>query len=117
MIQYPKPRFREYFETDLVEIFRRRTNDYTTSLYLPDLIKEAVMYSCDMCIEFQDKSDGLLTSDWIKHIVNEVCAVFRKLFPHDFGDEQTQQIDKEVADLMRSPNLVRQKVNSYYNRQ
>ena len=117
MIPYPKPRFREYFETDIVDIFRRRTNDYTTTLYLPDLIQEAVMYSCDMCIEFQDKSDGLLTSDWIKHIVNEVCAVFFKLFPNDFGDKQTQQVNEEVVSLMRSPNLVRQKVNSYYNRQ
>lgn len=30
------------------------------------------MYSCDMCLEFQRKSDGLLTSDWIEHITREV---------------------------------------------
>ena len=111
-----KPSFHQYFETDIIQNIKNRTCDLTLPMYLPDLMKECFMYSTDMCIEFQQKSDGLLTSEWIGHITNEVCIVFQKLFPRDFGAIQTELAKAEVENLMRMPNEALRQVNEYYNR-
>ena len=68
MQQVPKPRFRDFFENDIMHNIRSRTNGFTLPLYRADLIRECVMYAVDMCIVFQKKSNGLLSDDWIEHI-------------------------------------------------
>ena len=111
-----KPQFRQYFETDIVNNLRVRSNDFVTQLYLIDIINECVMYSCDMCLEFDKKSDGLLTQDWIEHITYEVCAVFFKYFPHDFTEQNRTNAIRQVIRLMDNPVQARSEVDRYYNR-
>lgn len=116
MIGLPKPRFRSFFETDIVRNLEFRSDNFAKPLYLNDLMKECVMYATDMCIEFQQKSDGLLSSEWIDHITTEVCAVFKNLFPNKFGCIQVSYAKIKVAQLMQTPTTALKQVNEYYNR-
>ena len=75
------------------------------------------MYSCDMCIEFQRKSDGLLTSDWIEHITKEVGEAIKTILSRDFNDEDIRVAAEKVQQLMRSPATdLQREVDNYYNR-
>ena len=116
MLQLLKPRFRDFFETDIMHNIRYRFDDFSIPLCKNDLIKECVMYSVDMCIEFQKKSDGLLSDDWIDHISSEVCSVFRKNFPTDFGITEVNDAKSRIRVLMQTPSQASTKVSIYYNR-
>lgn len=75
------------------------------------------MYSCDMCLEFQRKSDGLLTSDWIEHIATEAVEAMRLLFPEDFDDSAANTAVSKVKTLMQfSAANFQEEVDRYYNR-
>lgn len=75
------------------------------------------MYSCDMCLEFQHKSDGLLTSDWIEHITKEVGEALKIILPQDFNDAEIQVAIDKVQQLMRLPATnLQEEVDRYYNR-
>jgi len=65
MFIIPKPRFCNNFRQDLINNLMNRSNQGTIRLYKHHIITECVMYSCDMCLEFQRKSYGLFSSDWI----------------------------------------------------
>lgn len=80
MLDFSKHRFRTLFETDIVRNLESQSDNFAKPLYINDLMQECVMYAVDMCIEFQQKSDGLLCLEWINHITTEVCAVFQKHF-------------------------------------
>lgn len=116
MLQVLKPRFRDFFETDIMHNIRSRTNDFSIPFYGTDMIKECVMYAVDMCIEFQRKSDGLLSDDWIDHISSEVCSVFRKNYPADFGINEANDAKIKVEILLHTPTSALKQVNEYYNR-
>ena len=116
MLQVLKPRFRDFFETDIMHNIRSRTNDFSIPFYEADMITECVMYAVDMCIEFQRKSDGLLSDDWIDHISSEVCSVFRKNYPADFGINETNDANIKVEILLHTPASALKQVNEYYNR-
>ena len=75
------------------------------------------MYSCDMCLEFQRKSDGLLTSDWIEHITKEVGESIKIILPKDFNDTASHVAIDKVQQLMRFPAInLQEEVDRYYNR-
>lgn len=75
------------------------------------------MYSCDMCLEFQRKSDGLLTSDWIEHITREVDEALKIILPRDFNDADIHVTIDKVQQLMRFPATnLQEEVDRYYNR-
>lgn len=116
MLNVVKPRFRTFFETDIVRNLELLSDNFVKPLYINDLIKECEMYAVDMCIEFQQKSNGLLSSEWIDHITTEVCAVFEKLFPNKFGVTQVSDAIIKVTQLMRTPSSALKQVNEYYNR-
>ncbi len=117
MITPPKPRFRDNFRQDLINNLMQRSNQGTMQLYKHNLLSECVMYSCDMCLEFQRQSDGLLTSDWIEHITKETGEALKMIFPRDFNDSDITSAINEVQRLMRSPAKVLQtEIDRYYNR-
>lgn len=75
------------------------------------------MYSCDMCLEFQRKSDGLLTSDWIEHITKEVGEALKSILPSDFKDADIHVAIDKVKQLMRFTAInLQEEVDRYYNR-
>lgn len=111
-----KPQFRQFFETDIISNLRTRSNNFTTQLYFIDIMNECVMYTCDICLEFLKKSDGLLTQDWIEHITNEVCAVFFKYCSHDFTEQDRIDAIVQVKRLMSDPIHALIEVDKYYNR-
>ena len=75
------------------------------------------MYACDMCLEFQRKSDGLLTSDWVEHITKEVGEALKIILPRDFNDADIHVTIDKVQQLMRFPATnLQEEVDRYYNR-
>lgn len=117
MFTSPKPRFRDYFRQDLINNLMNLFNQGTIQLYKHHVITECVMYSCDMCLEFQRKSDGLLTSDWIEHITKEVGESIKITLPRDFNDADIHVAIDKVQQLMRFPATnLQEEVDRYYNR-
>lgn len=111
-----KTNFREFFEIDIVANMELRSKSDSKSFKELELVQECVMYAVDMCIEFQQKSDGLLDIDWIEHITTETCAVFAKIFPDKFREPQKKQVKISVRQLMQMPATALKQVNYYYNR-
>lgn len=117
MFTPPKPRFRDLFRQDLINNLMSRSNQGTKQLYKHHVITECVMYSCDMSLEFQRKSDGLLTSDWIEHITKEVGEALKSILPRDFNDADIHVAIEKVQQLMRFPATnLQEGVDRYYNR-
>lgn len=113
----PKPRFREHFRQDLINNLMNRSNQGTIQLYKHHIITECVMYSCDMCLEFQLKSGGLLTTDWIEHITKEVGEAIKTILPRDFNDQDIRVATEKVQQLLRFPaSDLQREVGNYYNR-
>ena len=112
-----KPRFREHFRQDLINNLMNRSIQGTIQLYKHHIVTECVMYSCDMCLEFQRKSDGLLTSDWIEHIKKEVGEAIKSILPRDVCDSDIEIVVNKVQQLMRFPSSnLQEEVDKYYNR-
>lgn len=116
MFTPPKPRFRDHFRQDLINNLMNRSNQGTIQLHKHHVITECVMYACDMCLEFQCKSDGLLTSDWVEHITKEVGEALKIILPRDFDDADIHFAIDKVQQLMRFPVANLQEVDRYYNR-
>ena len=117
MFNPPKHRFRDYFRQDLINNLMNRSNQGTIQLYKHHIITECVMYSCEMCLEFQHKSDGLLTSDWIEHITKEAGEALKIILPRDFNDADIHVAIDKVQQLMRFPATnLQEEVDRYYNR-
>lgn len=76
----PLPDFRQLFKTDLQKNIRRLSNNFSKDLVIPDIEREVIMYACDMCVEFKEKS-GILPDDVIEQITNQVCDVMSGLIP------------------------------------
>ena len=113
----PKPHFRDLFRQDLINNLMNRSNKGMNQLYKHHIITECVMYSCDMCLEFQRQSDGLLTSDWIQHITTEVGEALKSILPKDFDDSDITTASQKVFQLMRFPaSNLQEEIDRYYNR-
>lgn len=112
----PKPRFRDSFAVDILQNLLRLSNNGKTQLYRHHLMTECVWYACDMCLEFQRKSDGSLTTEWIEHIVAEVSEAITMIVANDFGETDKQMAIQKVKDLMRLPaSHLQEKVDKYYS--
>ena len=117
MITPPKPRFRDHFRQDLISNLLNLSNQGSIQLYKHHVITECMMYSCDMCLEFQRKSDGLLTSDWIEHITKEVGEALKSILPRDFNDTEIRIAIDKVQQLMRFPaTSLQEEIDRYYKR-
>lgn len=117
MFMPPKPRYRDFFRQDLISNLNNRSNHGTIQLYKHQILTECVMYSCDMCLEFQRKSDGLLTSEWIEHITKEVGEAIKTILPRDFDDDDISDVTEKVQQLMRFPAAnLQEEVDRYYHR-
>lgn len=117
MFTSPKPRFRDFFRQDLINNLMKRSNQGTIQLYMHHIITECVMYSCKMCLEFQKKSDGLLTSEWIDHITNETGEAIKTILPRDFNDSDIRVATEKVRQLMRFPaSNLQEEIDRYYER-
>ena len=113
----PKPRFRDLFKQDLTGNLMRLSQNGTVQLYRHHLMTECVMYACDMCLEFQRKSEGLLTFDWIEHIVTEVSEALKMILPKDFTDADNAIAIEKVKQLMQFPgNQLQDQIDRYYHR-
>ncbi len=113
----PKPRFRDSFVSDIRQNLIRLSNGGTIQLYRHHLMTECIWYACDMCLEFQRKSNGLLTTDWIEHIVSEVSEAITLVLPRNFGESDKKVAIQKVKELMRFPaSNLQKEVNKYYNR-
>lgn len=118
MFNIPKPRYRDFFRQDPVKNLTNLSNNGVTTLYKYHLLTECVMYACDMCLEFQQKSEGLLTSDWIDHITKETGEAIKIILPRDFNDGDIHAATIKVHELMRQPDRkLQDEINRYYNRQ
>ena len=116
MFTPPKPRFRDNFRQDLINNLMKRSNQGTIQLSKHHIITECIMYSCDMCLEFQRKSDGLLTSDWIEHITKETGEAIKSILPRDFTDADIKVAIDKVQQLLRFPAAnLQDEINRYYN--
>ena len=113
----PKPSFRNMFKQDLYNRLIRMSNNNTGQQLRQVLMQECVMYSCDMCLEFQRKSEGLLTIDYLEHIVTETVEAIRLVLPQSLSFRDNQIAIEKVKSLMQQPgNLFQAKVDKYYNR-
>lgn len=117
MFNPPKPRFRDLFKQDLTGNLMRLSQNGTVQLYRHNLMTEWVMYSCDMCLEFQRKSEGLLTFDWIEHIVTEVSEALKMILQKDFTNADNVIAIAKVKQLMQFPgDQLQVEIDRYYHR-
>lgn len=78
------PDLRKYFRSDIISNIEKLTCDYKRNIFLPDLEKAALMYSLDMCIEYQNKTGRKIHPMAIEDIVNQVCDVYEDFLVHSF---------------------------------
>ena len=99
----PIPDFRLLFKNDLQKNIGRLSNDYTRNLYLPDIEREVIMYACDMCVEFKEKS-GFLPDEVIVQIVNQVCDAVSGIVK-EYNDSHRLIAQVSVRQNMSLPNI------------
>lgn len=113
----PKPNYRNVFKQVLNNRLIRMSENYSGQQLQQLIIQECIMFSCDMCLEFQRKSDGLLTIDYLEHIVTETIEAIRLVLPQSLSRQDNQMAIEIVKSLMQQPgNLLQAKVDKYYNR-
>lgn len=70
-----------------------------------------------MSLEFQRKSDGLLTIDYLEHIVTETFESIRLVLPQSLNLQDNQMAIEQVKSLMQQTgNVLQVQVDKYYNR-
>lgn len=110
-----KPKWKSLFIQDLI----KNLQEYSDNLTVRVIEREAMMYSIDMCLEFDKNSDGLLTKDWIQHIVSEVCDAIEEII-NAFNITNRQNVMNLVLEKMNNTSIskssVEREVDKYYNR-
>jgi len=105
------PNFRNEFKKDLATNFKRKSNNGTKQLFLPDIEKEAIMYACSMCIEYRDKAGSI--PDWIiDGITNQVCDVIQDFF--SVYDDSHRLIAINTVLLNMRSSGINKTVENYY---
>jgi len=99
------PDMRENFKVDIISNITKLTCDFKRNIYLPDLQESAIMYTLDMCIEFQNKSGRKIHPMAIEDISNQVSDVYQELFKHQFPYSSRLYCLKEVKQYMTNPNV------------
>ena len=109
---FSKPSFKNFFGPEIRKNIVNRYGEY--QVREQDVITEGVYYAVDMCIEFQRKSEGLLTHDWVEHISKEVySAINQYVFDLNISQEEfVQRVYVHTANLSNAKTLV----DRYYNR-
>lgn len=104
---------REHFKVDIIENIKKLTCDYKYNIFINDLEQSCVIYATDMCLAYkvevglQELSEGI-----IKEITNQVCDVYCKLFPRDFGAENRANCLERVRGLMKSSEYARKVIDN-----
>ncbi len=107
------PDMRQYFKTDIISNISKLTCDFKRNIYLPDLQESAIMYTLDMCIEYQKKSGRKIHPMAIEDISNQVSDVYQELFNHQFPNESRLFCLQEVKRHLDNPNI-EDIVQNYY---
>lgn len=116
MINFLKPRYRQFFQQDLQQNLHKRYSSRGLEPSKTQLAKECAMYATDMCITFQEKSDGLLTSDWIEHITKETGAAINLIYNNGLAYSDIATAVESVKKLMRNQAMAELEVKHYYHR-
>ncbi len=107
------PDMRSGFREDIIQNMIKLTCDYQRSIYMPDLEQSVVIYSLDMCLEYQNKAGRVLVPMTLKDITNQVCDVYMELFPGQFCQANKDTCIQRVIDTFGKPN-VRNMIDQYY---
>lgn len=107
------PDMRQHFKTDIISNITKLTCDFKRNIYLSDLHKSAIMYTIDMCIEYQKKSGRKIHPMAIEDISNQVSDVYQELFSLQFPDESRVFCLQEVKRYLGNPT-VEDIVQKYY---
>lgn len=107
------PDMRQYFKTDIINNIERLTCDYKIQIFLPDLERSALMYSLDMCIEYQKKSGRSIHPMAIEDIVNQVCDVYQEFLGNLYSEESRFRCLEDAKAMMKNGD-VNDIVQSYY---
>ncbi|MCW8896948.1 MAG: hypothetical protein OQJ96_01400 [Flavobacteriales bacterium] len=105
------PNFRDQFKTDLIRNFKKKSNNLTTNLFIPDIEMEGVMYACLMCLEFKNNA-GILPTSIIDEMTEQVTDVLKELFD-EYNESHKLLCIFSVHSNMGLSNIS-QIVNEYY---
>lgn len=115
------PDMRSAFKSDIISNITKLTCDFKRNIFLPDLHESAIMYTLNMCIDYQNKSGREIHPMAIDDISNQVFDVYQELFNQQFPYSSKLYCLKEVKQYMKNPNVVEivrhyyQKVNDRYS--
>lgn len=109
-----KPQFDHLFEQDMRDRLMYLKQHRTTCNVEKILYDECMMYASDMCIEFQQKSGGLLTRDWICHLVSETNKVIDRYFPGALNESVLDEISTKIGRAIVDPVALQKQVDEYY---
>lgn len=106
------------FKPELIDNLRRVSNDFSKQLYIIDIAKECIMYSCDMCLEYSRRGSYTgISRETINNITYNVCVAMNSIVK-EFGQEQFDEIINRVNGLMSNSttyDILQQEINKYYN--
>lgn len=104
-----KPEYKNSFIQDI-----RATIDMMNCPISEELEALCIMYACDICLSFKEQSGGILTLDWIQHIVSQTCDVFVENY--SFEISAWNKCYKEACRLMENPFETKCLVERFYGR-
>ncbi len=104
-----KPGYKNSFLQDI-----RSTTNMMNCPIEEELEALCIMYACDICLSFKEQSGGILTQDWIQHIVSQTCDVFVENY--DFDTLKWNKCFNEACRLMDDPYSTKMIVEKYYGR-
>lgn len=110
-----KPIYKEHFKIDLGKNFSKMFNTPNKSVTVNDILNEAAMYSCDICLNFKEKSGGILSNDWIEHLTLQTCDAVQDLIK-EITHEHKLKVLNVVKELLNN-GTAQIKVKQYYNYQ
>lgn len=109
------PDMRYAFRQGIIQNMTKLTCDFKRNIYIDDLEESAIIYSLDICLEYQKKSGRELDPLRIKDITNQICDVYMEFFGGQFCDENKNNCLRRVMETIKNPN-VRKVIDSYYQK-
>ncbi|MBQ0046862.1 MAG: hypothetical protein KBT33_05015 [Prevotellaceae bacterium] len=113
------PTWQNAFRGELVQNLRRVSNDFTRQLLIIDIAKECIMYSCDMCLEYNRQGAYIgISNSVVDNITYNVCIAMNGLV-HEFGESQRNEVMSRVRELMKDPrtySVLQEEIDKYYGR-
>lgn len=87
--------YHDAFWSDICQILKRHTDDFTIPMYHKELVHECLMYALDMCRHFE-RTAGFIRNARKEYIASEVCNVFLEHFD-EFTDQDAAAIINRVC--------------------